>query len=155
MSTDQFVHGGIHAPLLAACVLVKSLPHLAAESAALDHAGERGNRREPLAERLVHDPDHLLSHVHPYLVHQCDRPDGEAELDHQPVDLFDGHALDQQMARLVHIGRENPVDPESGTVLHDNGSLAHATAEPDGRADDLRRGPPRRNHLEQRHPGDW
>src|SRR5438094_2753851 len=72
MGTDQFVHGGIHAPLLAARVLVESLPHLAAEPTALDHAGERRNRREPHAELPVHDPYYLLSHVHLHLVGQSE-----------------------------------------------------------------------------------
>src|SRR2546430_10586884 len=35
------------------------------------------------------------------------------------------------------------LDPEAGTVLHDDGGLAHPAAEPDGGADDLRRGPRR------------
>ena len=102
----------------------------------------------------MHHANHLLAHVHPDLVQQRDGPDGEAELDHQPVDLFDRHAFDEKMTRLIHVRRENPVDPKAGTVLHDDGRLAHAAAEPDGGADDLRRGARRRNHLEQRHPGD-
>ena len=153
MGADHFVHGGIDAPLLATVVLVEAFPRLAAQPAALDHAGERGDRRKPLPERLVHHPDHLLPHVHPHLVQQRDRPDGEAELDHQPVDLFDRDTFDQQMACLVHIGCENSVDPEPWTVLHDDRGLAHAAAEPDSGADDLGRRARRRNHLEQRHPG--
>src|SRR5205807_9990459 len=76
-------------------------PYTTLFRSAPDHAGERGNRREPLAERLVHDPDHLLSHVHPYLVHQCDRPDGEAELDHQPVTLIDRKSTRLNSSHLV------------------------------------------------------
>src|SRR5207244_13573647 len=143
VGSDHLVHGRVDAPLLAARVRVESLPRLAAQPAAFYHAGERGHRCEPLAERLVHHPDHLLPYVHANLVQQGDRSDGETELDHQPVDLFDGHAFDEEMASLVHVGREDPVDPEAGTVLHDDGGLAHAAAEPDGGADDLRRGPRR------------
>src|SRR3989441_5370567 len=83
VGSDHFVHGRVDAPLLAARVLVESLPRLAAQPAAFYHAGERGYRREPLAERLVHHSDHLLPHVHPDLVQQGDRPNGETELDHQ------------------------------------------------------------------------
>ena len=58
------------------------------------------------------------------------------------------------MPRLVHIGREDPIDPEARHVLHHDRGLAHAAAEHDGGADAVRIGARARDDFEQRHARD-
>ena len=56
------------------------------------------------------------------------------------VDRLDRHALGQQQAGLVDVGRQDAVDPEAGAVVDHDHRLAHPASEAHRRGDRLRRG---------------
>src|SRR5437879_5880897 len=123
VDAEQLVHGGVHAPLLAAAVAVEPAPRLAPEAARLHERRHAGGRLQPLPERRAHHLAHLLRHVEPHLVEQRDGPDRKPEPHRRRVDLLDRGTLGEQVPDLVRVRGEDAVHPEPGAVLHDDHRL--------------------------------
>jgi hypothetical protein len=93
----------------------------------------------------------LVCDVETDLVEQGDGTHGKPESPHRAVDRLDRHALLEQMARLVHVGREKAVHPEPGGIAYDDDRLSHRPAEGDRRHGYPGRGSLRDDDLEERH----
>src|SRR5207247_6247896 len=122
-------YGGIDPALPATAVTIEPTTGLASETPVLDQFRKRRRGGKTLPERRVQHPRRLLRDVQPNLVEQRYRSDREAPRDHQAVQLVDRRPFEQQVARLVHVGRENAVHPKPRSVAHDHGGLPHPATE--------------------------
>src|SRR6266850_7170223 len=152
--SGQVVDGAVHFLAPRVAVQIEALLRLPPQPAALHQLLEPRRRRQPGAERLVHDVRDFRSDVDPHLVEELHRSDREPELDQRPIDVLDRGPFVEEERSLVRVRREDARGVEAGTVVdHDHG-LADLLPQRDRRRHRLRARAPPADDLQQRHPLD-
>ena len=148
---EQLENAAVGTGLVAVLVEVEAPAVLATEPVVGAHHADHPRRLEPVAERGVHHLAGMITDIEADFIHQCDRPNRESPAGHHLVERLDRHALFEHQSGLVEVRHQDPVDPESGRVGHDNHRLPHPATKLHRRHDGTGVGAIRRNDFEQRH----